>query len=270
MSSESHLRFRLIVVLVSGLAVFALPASARIARSRTSAASPPAQTEGVSSLHQPLHALVIGSGFEYQSDRADTEYGWPFLIEYNFSERLKLTLEPKLAEVLDDTADPRSVSGFGDLETTLDYEFIEERRYLPALSIGGKIRWPTADHLELGDPGRDYTVGLIASKALVFVNLDLNVLYNFLADREYGDTVEVSLASGWPLRENVDLIAELATVSPTSRLRSAGDTGRSETEALVGLAWQVTKHLKFEQGIVFKEQGIHEFVFAWEWSFRGD
>ncbi len=269
MNTAPLIRTRCAVFIAAGLMLAALPASARIARSRTSASSTPAAA-GVSPLWNPLYSLVIGSGFEYQSDSEQTEYGFPILIEYNFSERLKLTVEPKFANIVGKTPDVRSVSGFGDLETTLDYEFLRERRYRPALSVEGKIRWPTAGDPDLGNSGRDYTFGLIASKDFVFVNLDLNVLYNFIADREQGDTVEVSLATGWRLGHYVELIAEVSTVAPTGSLRSSGNGGRNETEGLIGLAWQVNKHLKIEQGVVFKEHGIHEFVFAWEWSFGGD
>ena len=270
MSGARLFRTRCTVLLAAGLVLAALPASARIARSRTSASTTTAAPEGVSTFWDPLYSLVIGSGFEYQSDSEQTEYGFPFLIEYNFSERTKLTLEPMYANIVSKTEDVRSVSGFGDLETTLDYEFLRERRYRPALSIEGKIRWPTADDPDLGDPGLDYTLGLIASKDFVVMNLDLNVLYNFIGDREQEDTLEVSLATGWRLSHYVELIAEVATVTPASNLRSPGHGARNETEGLVGLAWQVNKHLKFEQGIIFKEHGIHEVVFAWEWSFGGD
>ena len=270
MSGARLFRTRCTVLLAAGLVLAALPASARIARSRTSASTTTAAPEGVSTFWDPLYSLVIGSGFEYQSDSEQTEFGFPFLIEYNFSERLKLTIEPKYADIVGRTEDARSVSGFGDLETTLDYEFLRERRYRPALSVEGKIRWPTADDPDLGDPGRDYTIGLIASKDFVFVNLDLNLLYNFIGDRGQEDTVEVSLATGWRLSHYVELIAEVSTVTPASNLGSSGHGGRNETEALIGLGWQVNRHLKLEQGIVFKEHGIHEVVFAWEWSFGGD
>ena len=163
-------------ILFAALLLSALPASARITRSRPSASSNPAGPTDKTSLLTPFYSLVIGSGFEYQRDREQIEYGFPILIEYNFSERIKLSIEPKFSSIVGRTPDVRSVGGFGDIETTLDYEFLRERRYRPALSIEGQIRWPTAEDPDLGDPGRDYTLGLIASKDFVFMEVDLNVL----------------------------------------------------------------------------------------------
>ncbi len=255
------------VLCAAGLVAATLPASARITRSRPSPSAAPGAPDGVSRLLAPLYSIVIGSGFEYETDREQTEYGFPMFIEYNFSERLKLTLEPQFTSIVGKTPDVRSVSGFGDLETTLDYEFLRERRYRPAFSMAGGVRWPTAAAPELGELGRDYTLGLIASKDYVFVNLDLNLLYTFIGDRERNDEVEVALAAGWRVNRYVEIITEVANVTRTGRLRGEPT---HETEATVGVGWQVSQFLKFEQGVVFKEHGTWQAVFAWEWSFGGD
>ena len=258
-----------VIVLTAGLVLAALPASARITRSRSSA-STTAAPGGKPSLLTPFYSLVIGSGFEYQSDKEQTEYGFPILIEYNFSERIKLTIEPKFAKIVGKNPATRSVSGFGDLETTVGYEFLSERRYRPALSLEGTIRWPTAEDPDLGEPGRDYTFGLIASKDLVLVSIDLNVTYTFTGAREQDDTVEVSLATEWRVNHYVGLIAEVAHVRRMGSVGGPGSGERGETEATVGFSWQVSKYLKCEQGVVFKEHGTWEAVFAWEWDFGGE
>ena len=260
---------RCATLIAAGLLLAAHPSSARITRSRSTASSGTLPTP-IPSFWTPFYSLVIGSGFEYQRDREQTEYGFPILIEYNFSERIKLTIEPKFSKIVGRTPDVRSIGGFGDLETTLDYEFLRERRYRPALSFEGKIKWPTAEHPDLGDRGRDYTFGLIASKDLVFVDVDLNVLYTFIGDHHREDEVEVSAAVEWHVNGYIDLIAEVANVTRTGSIQGPDFGERHETEATVGLAWHVSKFLKLEQGIVFKEHGIWEAVFAWEWSIGGD
>lgn len=268
MNTARLIRVRRAVILAMGILAAALPASARITRTRPSPSTTTATPEGISRLLAPLYSLVIGSGFEYETDRELTEYGFPILIEYNFSERLQLTIEPQFTSIVGKTPDVRSVSGFSDLETTLGYEFLRERRYRPALSVTGGVRWPTAADPDLGEPGRDYTLGLIASKDLVFVNLDLNVLYTFIGDHEAKDEVEVALAAGWRVNRYVELITEVTNIR---RVGSGLDNGdRNETEATIGVGWQINQFLKFEQGIVFKERGIWQAVFAWEWSFGGD
>ena len=253
-------------ILVAGILLVAAPdGSARITRSRPSASSGTKP-----SLLTPFYSLVIGGGVEWQRDREQTEWGFPILLEYNFTEQLKLTIEPAYKSIRAHTPGGRSVSGWGDLETTVDYEFLRERRYRPALSLEGAIRWPTAEDPDLGERGRDYTLGLIASKDFVFLEVDANVLYTFLADREREDLIEVSLAAAWHLNGYVDLIAEVVHVMRTGGRGAAVDEDRDETEATVGVAWIVSKFLKLEQGVVFKEHGVWEAVFAWEWSFGGD
>ena len=270
MKATRLIRIRSTALVTAALVLAALPASARITRSRSTASSTSAAPGGKPSLLTPFYSLVIGGGFEYQRDKDQIEYGFPLLLEYNFSERIKLTIEPKFSKIVGRNPDVRSVSGFADLDTTLDYEFLRERRYRPALSLEGSIRWPTAEDPDLGDRGRDYTIGLIASKDLVFMDVDLNVLYTFAGDRDQDDTVEISLATEWHVTHYVGLIAELANARRMGSVRGPEAGELNEMEATVGLSWQVSKYLKFEQGIVFKEHGIWEAVFAWEWNFGGD
>ncbi len=260
MSAARFLRIRCAVLLTAALLAGAPPAVARLKKTRSSASS----TATTPSLLTPFYSLIVGGGVEYQSDDEQTEWGFPILIEYQFSERITLTIEPMFASIRGKQPGVRSVSGFGDLETTLDYEFLRERRYRPAFSVEGKIRWPTAADPDLGERGRDYTLGLIASKDLVLIAVDLNVLYTFSGDRAREDTIEIALGVGWRVNRYVDLIGEV------SHVRRMGRSDQSETEGTVGLAWQVSEFLKCEQGIVFKEHGIREVVFAWEWNFGGE
>ena len=263
-------RVRLALALIAAaLLATAAPASARITRSRSSA-STTAPSAVAPSFWAPLASIVFGLGIEYQTDSEQTEFAIPFLLEYNVTERLKLILEPEYASIDSKSPDEPSLDGFGDLEAALDYEFLSERRYRPALSLEGRIKWPTASDPDLGEPGTDYTLGLIASKDFVFVELDLNVLYTFTGDREQGDAVEVSLASEWHVNRYVDVIAEVASVTRTGVFRNAGSGGRDDLEATLGLGWRISKNLRFEQGVVFSEGGGWAAVVAWEWNFGGD
>lgn len=243
------------------------PVSARITRSHSSPLSDLGVPLDTPWYKAPLYSLVLGGGFEYQTDNEQTEYGFPILIEYNFTEQFKVTLEPVYTDIVGKVPDVQSVSGFGDLDTSIEYEFLSERRYRPALSFESGIRWPTAENPDLGDPGHDYSLGLIASKDLVFMDMDLNVRYTFIGASHKADTVEVSFATSWKINHELAFIAELANVCHVGKII---DEQRNESEATLGLSWQVNHNLKLEQGIVFKEAGKWEAVFAWEWSIGGD
>jgi hypothetical protein len=214
--------------------------------------------------------LVLSLGVEYESDAEQTEYGFPISLEYNLTEKLKLILEPTYVSIVPKSADEHSVNGFGDLEAAVDYEFLTERRYRPALAVEGRVKWPTAKDPDLGEPGNDYTFGIIASKDLVFIDLDLNVFYTSVGDVEQEDIVEVSLAAEWHVNRYIDIITEAASAMRAKGHRSVTGGGRNETEATLGLGWQVNKNLRFEQGVVLKERGEWELVFSCEWDFGGD
>ncbi len=247
------------------LAIAGCPAFARIIRTRSSGAAVRAPELPPGGLWQPFYSLVVGGGFEFAKQDGEREFGFPLLVEYDFSETFKLNIEPKYVRLSRHSDDGGSLSGWGDLELTLDYEFLSERRYRPALSIESRVKFPTAAHEDLGEPGRDYTLGLVASKDLVYLDLDLNVLHTFGgADRP--DEVEASAAIAWHLNPRVDVIGEVTTVAP---VLNVGDA-RRETEATLGLAWFAGKHLTLEGGVVFKEGGEAEAVLAWEWSFGGN
>jgi len=257
---------------VAGLVLAAAPASARIVKS----SPPPSENWG-------LLPLTIGSGFEFETDSEQSEYDFPMLIEYNFTEWLKLTVEPNIVYIESNTEDVKTVSGFGDLETSLEYEFLHERRYRPAFTALGLIKWPTATHEDIGTKNRDYSLGLIASKDFVRFDLDLNIVYTFVGDAESENTLELSLAGEWPLNYRFDLIGEVVAAIGTGGIRAAGTLGGlgpsepggpsgmgTEMEGTMGLAYHVNKFLKLEAGLTLKSGWQPQVVCAWEYSFSGE
>jgi hypothetical protein len=268
MNVRSHRHARLAVLLL--LLLPAVPATARITKSRSSASAsaPPTIAEGA--LWQPLYSTIIGAGLEFTREDGVSEWGIPILVEYSATENLVFTVEPKYIFLSSDSPDESSVSGWSDLETSVIYEFLRERRYRPALSFEGTVRWPVAAHEDLGEPGHDYTIGLIASKDLVYVEVDLNALYTFSGDSDHPDEFEVSVAASWHLNPWVDFIAEASFVSQNGGRADEVALNRTETEVTLGLAWLVSKHFILEQGIILKEHGEWEAILAWEWSFGGD
>lgn len=246
-----------VFIISAGLIGLTAPAAARITKTRP-APSSALPADATLSPWAPLAAFIVGGGIDYQTDSEQTEFGFPMQLEWNASERLTLILEPEYGVIDSKSPDVSSVSGFGDLETAADYEIVSERRYRPSLSLEGLVKWPTASDPELGDPGRDYSFGLIANKDLVVVDLGLNLLYTFVGERGQENEIEASLAAEWHLNPYLNLIAEVAT------------SGTNDVEATVGLGWQAGDHLTLEQGVIFKEGGDWELVFAWEWDFGGD
>ena len=231
-------------------------------------------------------ALTVGSGFEYATDSEQSEYGYPFLIDYGFSDKFKLTLEPSYV-VLRSKAGG-SVSGLGDLETTLESELVRERRYRPALTLEGIVKWPTARHDELGTGEFDYTLGVLLGKEFVGWDADFNATYTFVGSppgAHLQNTVEVSLASEWHLSHTLSIVGEVVTthgsgvfrgqpgsISGIGGLPKVGSEAVSnDSEGTLGLAEHLNRHLKLEEGGILKTDGSWQMVFGWEWDFgEGD
>lgn len=207
--------------------------------------------------------FTLGGSVEYERTPEQREWTFPLLLEYTFSEQLQFTLEPQFVHIDGRTEDTTDVSGLGDTEATVQYEFLRERRYTPALTAIGTIKFPTATDPNVGNHGFDYSAGLTLSKDLVLVDVDLSLLYTFSGDPDSPDSLELSLSGQYAINHAFDLEAEV--VETLFR-----DGGGHETEATIGLAWHASPYLKLEGGVTFKDDGTQQFILAWEYSFAGE
>ena len=226
-------------------------------------------------------ALTVGSGFEYETDGEESEYGFPFLMEYGLTSMLKVSVEPSY--ILIRKKNGGRIKGPGDLETTLTCEFPTERRYRPGLALATTVKWPTARRGDLGTGKADYSFGAIVSKEFVGFDLDLNGTYTFVGKPpgvDLQNTFEVSLAGEWHLTPTLDLEGEVVTAAGTrgrfrgrpGSLGSFGniggpEQGQSESEGTLAFAEFLTKRLKLEEGAILKSGGSWQFVVAWEFDF---
>ena len=256
------------LVIAASLLAIAVPASAKILKTKR-----PAQYREL--------ALTVGSGFEYETDGEESEYGFPFLAEYGFTRMLKLSVEPSY--ILVRKKNGGTIDGIGDLETTLTCEFPTERRHRPGLALEGVVKWPTAPRGDLGTGEADYSIGAIVSKEFVQFDLDLNAVYTFIGSPpgvHLQDTFELSLAAEAHLTPVLDIEAEAVTAAGAEgRFRGQPGTlggfgniggpeqGQSESELTLGLAEYFSERLKLEEGAILKSDGTWQFVVGWEFDF---
>jgi hypothetical protein len=229
-------------------------------------------------------ALTVGSGIEFTTDSEETQYDFPFLVEYGVTENLQLTIEPDYI-VLQST-NGNSVSGIGDLETSLTYEFLSMRRHRPSLSAEGLIKWPTASRGEFGTGKADYSLGVIVSKEFVHMDVDFNAVYTIMGSPpsvQLPNILELSLAMEWHLSRVLDLEGEMVTAGSSGSgfhrrpgtigggggLPSVGSSekGGRDTEGTLALAELLSARLKLEQGVAINFDGSWQVVCAWEWDF---
>jgi hypothetical protein len=224
--------------------------------------------------------LVLGSGFEYETDGEESEYGFPFLAEYGFTKMLKLSVEPSVIWIRKKNGG--RVTGPGDLETTLSCEFPTERRWRPGFALEGTVKWPTAKKGDLGTGKSDYTIGALISKEFVQFDLELSSSYTFIgspAGIHLENTLEHSVAAEWHLNPRLDLEAEAVLASGAGRFRNPAGTlgsfaniggpeqGQSEAEFTLGFAEFLTRRLKLEEGGILKNDGSWQTVIGWEYDF---
>ena len=255
----------LVTVLMAAIAV---PAGAKILKTRR-----PGQ-------YQEL-ALTVGSGFEYETDGEESEYGFPFLAEYGLTKLLKLSVEPSY--ILVRKKNGGRLRGPGDFETTLTCEFPTERRYRPGLALEGTVKWPTARRGDLGTGKSDYSLGTIVSKEFVRFDLDLNAIYTFVGSPpgvHLKNTFEASLAIEWHLTPLLDLESEVVSAAGAGgRFRGTPgglggfanlggpEQGQVESEVTLGLAERLSERLKLEEGMILKSDGSWQTVVGWEFDF---
>src|SRR5262245_23962652 len=77
------------VLIVLSMVAVTQPVSAKILSTRP----PPSET------WSPLLSLTIGGGFEFETDSERSKYEFPMLVEYNFTEAIRASIEPTVVYV---------------------------------------------------------------------------------------------------------------------------------------------------------------------------
>jgi hypothetical protein len=161
---------------------------------------------------RPLKAGVfeIQTSFEYQTSSDGTERAAPLGLEYGITNRVSLLVEPVLYTSIRPKLGP-SATGLGDLEATLSYLVVEERRRLPALEIAGEIKPPTARNAIIGTGKTDFAAYVFASKRYGNFDTHANIGYTFVgkpAGTQLDNIINVAFAGEYFLNKKVDLVAE--------------------------------------------------------------
>lgn len=269
---KTRTRFELLILLLM-IAAVAAPARAQvIGRTKQGARN----TGG----------FLVGAAFEYTNDEEAQEFVYPFFAEYGLKSTLKLVGEWDYTQISSKVPAVTSASGLGDLETSVEWEFVTERRRRPALTVEFGVKWPTASYPNICSGETDYTAGLIASKAVrPDLDFDFGVQYTRVGDPpgfDLGNILEVSWAAEWEVRHNLTLEAELlisleghargSVGSPGTGVGGAGRLfggGGAEYELGMGVAYHLNDFHKFEPGIVIQPDLSWQVLLSWELDFTG-
>ena len=122
-----------------------------------------------------------GNAFEFQTSSQGQEYAVPFAYEFGITKRFTLLVEPvpftEISPAFVNDSNPVSV-GIGDLESTLEYLIVNEKKVLPAIACGFEVKFPTASNKFIGTGKTDFALYLMASKRVKSFDFHANFIYN--------------------------------------------------------------------------------------------
>ena len=127
----------------------------------------------------PPRLVEIGTGLEFQTSKEGTETALPIAWEYGVTRRMTVLFEPVCFTGIRPNTGTRA-TGLGDLEVTLFYQLMSERSVVPAITVSGEIKIPTARNKLIGTGKTDFTPYLIASKRIGRFFTSVNLSYTFI------------------------------------------------------------------------------------------
>ncbi|MEO8088277.1 MAG: transporter [Bacteroidota bacterium] len=224
----------------------------------------------------------IGTGLEFQTSKEGTESALPVAIEYGLSKKFTLLVEPVGFTSIRPKVGLRA-KGLGDLELTLFYQIVSEKKILPSISISAEVKIPTAKDRLIGTGKADYTPYLIMSKTTGKFFTSINLSYTFLGKPSHAvvnNLFSYAVGSIFKISEKSIIYAEVygntsavgeggspeATI--TVNANNAELTG-GETVAAFGYGFHAGKELLLSFGINYDNNNAILLRPGIEWKFGG-
>ncbi|NVO02828.1 MAG: transporter [Bacteroidetes bacterium] len=224
----------------------------------------------------------IGTGLEYQVSKEGSESALPLAIEYGLTKKFTLLVEP----VGFTSIRPKigsSAKGIGDLEVTLFYQFVSEKKVMPSISLSAEIKIPTAQNMLIGTGKTDYTPFLIVSKTTGKFFTSLNLSYTFLgkpAGVVANNLFNYGLGTIFTVSPKSILYAEIygntsavgdgetpegVNTNPSVNTELSG----GETVGAIGYGYYLKKELLLSFGVNYDNNNAFLFRPGIEWKFGG-
>jgi hypothetical protein len=227
--------------------------------------------------------FAIGTGLEFQTSKEGYETALPLAIEYGISHKFTLLVEP-VGFTSIRPATGSSAKGIGDLEITLFYQIVSEKKYLPSISISGEIKIPTAQNSMIGTGEIDYTPFLILSKATGKFFTSVNLSYTFLGKPEgvvANNLFNYAIGTIYKISPRSILFAEFygntsafgseapeGAISTDPNLNTTELSG-GENVGSIGYGYYLKKELLLSFGVSYDNNNAFLFRPGIEWKFGG-
>ncbi len=225
----------------------------------------------------------IGTGVEFQTSKEGKETAFPLSIEYGLSNKFTVLVEPVGFTSITPKTGPHA-KGIGDLEITLFYQIVSEKKVLPSISISGEVKIPTAKNKLIGTGKADYTPFLIMSKTTGKFYTSMNLSYTFLgkpAGVVANDLFNYALGTIFTASPKSILFAEVygntsavggdvpeGTIVMNPNTNNTELSG-GETVGAIGYGYYLNKELLLSLGVSYDNNNAILFRPGIEWKFGG-
>jgi hypothetical protein len=226
-------------------------------------------------------SLEVQTTFEFQTSGDGTETAVPFAAEYGITDRLALMAEPVFYTSIRPEVG-RPAKGVGDLEATLSYLALRERRRLPAFAIAGEVKIPTARNTLIGTRETDYTLYLIASKRFGKFDTHVNIGYTIIGKpvgSSLNNIVPFAIAEEYFVSKNWALLGEILANTASTTSGDANTLGNlsgvvpeapaGELIGMLGFRRRIREHLFFTFGVNYDNNGAVLFRPGLTFDFNG-
>lgn len=223
----------------------------------------------------------VGTAIEFQTSKEGTETALPFGLEYGLSKKFTLLFEPvAFTNIHNKTG--YTATGIGDLEITLFYQVVTEKRIMPAISISAEVKIPTANNSLIGTGKTDFTPFIIASKTTGKFYSSANLSYTFLGKPKgvnAGNLFNYAVGTIYNASSKNILFAEFygntsafgsdvpETINTTPAVNPTTEISGGELVGSVGYGRYLRNDLLLSFGISYDNNSAILFRPGIEWSF---
>ncbi len=202
----------------------------------------PLTTDDAWTVEKGVFQLETGFDIAWQRNH-DKEYGPSLTLSYGLLDRMDLGIGTGYLFVRPEEGE--SEQGLGDTEVKAKYRLLDEKKILPAFSVAGIIKAPTASQSRgLGSGEFDFGFNLIATKNLSKrLVLHANVGYNFIGEEGAKNEMNYALGSQFVLTDNWALVGEIVGANNFNGKKD------DPLSALFGTYYEVTKKVIVDAGV---------------------
>jgi len=187
----------------------------------------------------------LETGFDVtRQDNHDREISPSLTVSYGLLERMDVGIGS--AYPFGCPKEGENENGLGDTELKLKYRLFDEKDWIPAFAMTGKLKIPTASESKgLGSGKTDFGIHTIVTKNLSkrWV-LHLNLGYTYIGEQGANDEVNYSVAAQFILTEKWAWVGEIVGVNNFN-----GRKGDDPISGLLGTYYLVSDNIVWDAGV---------------------